>query len=151
MKPGDGETRQIPVPEVAVCAARALAIGDVANKRAETSTNGQIGCSGRLCLFFILKLHLYFLPPHPFHQQGISPSSANCHSNERERNHLSFPANIICLPGRQGVCSGIGSVWVSSVVALPCCLTNILPATHRQDSSITSISSSISCAAGEQQ
>jgi len=52
------------MPEMAVRAAHALSVGEVASEKAATSTNGQIGCSGRLCLPVILQLHPYLLPSH---------------------------------------------------------------------------------------
>lgn len=71
MKPGDGERCQIPVPEMAVCAAHALPIGDMASERADTLISGQIGYTGRLCLAGTLQVHLC-LCLLTLHQQGSS-------------------------------------------------------------------------------
>lgn len=37
LKPDDGERSQIPAPEMAVCAAPALSVGDRASERADTN------------------------------------------------------------------------------------------------------------------
>lgn len=58
------------------------------------------------------------------HLQTVTVMQVLCHHHKSD-----FPADVVCLPGREGVCLGIGSVWVSSAaVFLPCYLAKVLPA-----------------------
>lgn len=48
------------------------------------------------------------------HLETVTVMQVLCH-----RHGSDFPADDVCFPGREGVCSSTGSVWVCSAVFLP--------------------------------